>query len=800
MAPPAMSLLPLARRCLVSAAPLTKSLAGTFPRVHTAALGPLQPAATAAPAAAAAAAAAGRVTAVVTHARAFSTDAAVDPLVGRKAPDFEADAHMPSGENGKVSLNELLQKHDGVCLVFYPMDFTFVCPTELRSFNAKQDEFQSRNWMVLGMSVDSVHSHGAWCRMSPTEGGLGPLWYPLVSDLSKNITRSFGLLTGGTVALRGCVLIDKKGVGFLFLNQCLTIFAFPLFKRQRGEDLFSRAHQAVTRSNQLKAAAAARQLKQRRALLRCSSRAVPEASAAAAATAVAAAIECSHIPEPHIAAVAAAAAVCCSNSIMLLQQQHRAAAARSNGLHGGSGSAAARIASPRDFLELSGVGLRAPAYTPKLKSSSNTTPLSSKQKSSISDSRCNSCSSRIGSEAAPTAAEVSATATARAAAQPAAAKTNSSSNRAEQQQALPSNETNGIPDKLAKFADPKTDGEALPAYAATDAATRRLSNSWSGETGQSNKQQQRPTAAAIRTKPESNQPMLLPPLLSQSNKQQQRPTAAAIRTKPESNQPMLLPLLVFLLLLLLLLLLLWRQQKEEGGGEPMKATARPDPLKQLQGLAGEQSHTRGRTGETTYLQQFCCSSSSSTSSKWIDQLGETREAHKTDKSLHEERSSGPPWSAAAFSRAAATASRESQQQQQQQRAAAAAPGAALGSPRGPEGIEQQQVSLFPLVLLASLSSPKLRRGRAPWVSSTAAIAATAATAATAAATATAPAAREQAGWGVALAAAATAVTADTTAAASLLEGKAPAGHPQSQQAATIARAAAAAAAEAVAAA
>ncbi|KAL8272944.1 hypothetical protein Esti_003112 [Eimeria stiedai] len=176
-------------------------------RVQASTLGPLKPAATAA-----AAAAACGVTAAVTHSRAFSTDASGNPLVGRQAPDFEADAHMPSGETGKVSLKELLQKHDGVCLVFYPMDFTFVCPTELRSFNAKKDEFQARNWMVLGMSVDSVHSHGAWCRLSPTEGGLGPLWYPLVSDLSKNITRSFGLLTGGTVALRGCVLIDKKGL------------------------------------------------------------------------------------------------------------------------------------------------------------------------------------------------------------------------------------------------------------------------------------------------------------------------------------------------------------------------------------------------------------------------------------------------------------------------------------------------------------------------------------------------------------------------------------------------------------
>lgn len=144
--------------------------------------------------------------------RQFSVQARSQPLVGAKAPEFEADAYMPSGEIAKVSLRGLLEKYDGVCLLFYPLDFSFVCPTELLAFNQKAGEFKQKNWALVAVSVDSVHSHGAWSRLPPSEGGVGPLSFPLLSDLSKEISRSYCLLQKETISLRGCVLVDKDGL------------------------------------------------------------------------------------------------------------------------------------------------------------------------------------------------------------------------------------------------------------------------------------------------------------------------------------------------------------------------------------------------------------------------------------------------------------------------------------------------------------------------------------------------------------------------------------------------------------
>lgn len=144
--------------------------------------------------------------------RAFATSIGGEPLVGHQAPDFEADALMPSGQVEKVSLMSLLEQYDGVCLLFYPLDFSFVCPTELLAYNDKAEEFKEKNWAFLAVSVDSVFAHGAWCRLSPSEGGVGRLSFPLVSDITKKISRSYGLLLKETAALRGCVLIDKQGL------------------------------------------------------------------------------------------------------------------------------------------------------------------------------------------------------------------------------------------------------------------------------------------------------------------------------------------------------------------------------------------------------------------------------------------------------------------------------------------------------------------------------------------------------------------------------------------------------------
>ncbi|XP_026191542.1 uncharacterized protein LOC34621140 [Cyclospora cayetanensis] len=146
-----------------------------------------------------------------TASREFATAFNLEPLVGGSAPDFEADAYMPSGKIEKLSLQALLQAHDGVCLLFYPLDFTFVCPTELVAYNKEAASFKEKNWALVGISVDSAHAHAAWSRMPPSEGGVGALSFPLVSDLTKEISRSFRLLSRGAYSLRGCVLIDKLG-------------------------------------------------------------------------------------------------------------------------------------------------------------------------------------------------------------------------------------------------------------------------------------------------------------------------------------------------------------------------------------------------------------------------------------------------------------------------------------------------------------------------------------------------------------------------------------------------------------
>lgn len=107
-----------------------------------------------------------------------------------------------------------LQKYRGkyVVLVFYPLDFTFVCPTELIAFSDRLEEFQNLGAEVVGISVDSEYTHLAWARTPRDQGGLDPIRIPLVADLNKNIARSFGVLHDESVALRGMFILDGKGV------------------------------------------------------------------------------------------------------------------------------------------------------------------------------------------------------------------------------------------------------------------------------------------------------------------------------------------------------------------------------------------------------------------------------------------------------------------------------------------------------------------------------------------------------------------------------------------------------------
>lgn len=131
-------------------------------------------------------------------------------LVTQPAPDFTANAVLPDNSFGQITLSSLQGKY--VVLFFYPLDFTFVCPSEILAFNKRLDEFKKRNCEVIGVSVDSRFTHLAWKKTALDEGGIGDIQYPLVEDLNKNIARSYGILFNEAVALRGLFLIDTKGI------------------------------------------------------------------------------------------------------------------------------------------------------------------------------------------------------------------------------------------------------------------------------------------------------------------------------------------------------------------------------------------------------------------------------------------------------------------------------------------------------------------------------------------------------------------------------------------------------------
>ncbi|BFG38506.1 hypothetical protein CerSpe_247850 [Prunus speciosa] len=145
--------------------------------------------------------------------RSFLVKASADelPLVGNVAPDFEAEAVFDQ-EFIKVKLSEYIGKKY-VILFFYPLDFTFVCPTEITAFSDRHAEFEQLNTEILGVSVDSVFSHLAWVQTDRKSGGLGDLNYPLISDVTKSISKSYGVLIPDQgIALRGLFIIDKEGV------------------------------------------------------------------------------------------------------------------------------------------------------------------------------------------------------------------------------------------------------------------------------------------------------------------------------------------------------------------------------------------------------------------------------------------------------------------------------------------------------------------------------------------------------------------------------------------------------------
>jgi peroxiredoxin (alkyl hydroperoxide reductase subunit C) len=133
-------------------------------------------------------------------------------LVGKEAPNFVAKAIMPNNEiNDKFSLIDYLDGDIGV-LFFYPLDFTFVCPSEIIAYANKISHFSSRGAKIVAVSVDSHFSHLAWKNTPVQKGGIGQVQFPMVSDITKKISADYGVLIDDAVALRGTFIIDRHKI------------------------------------------------------------------------------------------------------------------------------------------------------------------------------------------------------------------------------------------------------------------------------------------------------------------------------------------------------------------------------------------------------------------------------------------------------------------------------------------------------------------------------------------------------------------------------------------------------------
>lgn len=133
-------------------------------------------------------------------------------LVGKPAPDFSM---LTTKNLPELNHTATLKDYEGKWLVlfFYPMDFTFVCPTEITAFSERIEDFQDLNAEILGVSTDSVYSHRAWINTPKEQNGLGPINYPLASDITQEVSRAYGVLVEEEgVAMRGLFLIDPEGI------------------------------------------------------------------------------------------------------------------------------------------------------------------------------------------------------------------------------------------------------------------------------------------------------------------------------------------------------------------------------------------------------------------------------------------------------------------------------------------------------------------------------------------------------------------------------------------------------------
>ncbi|MHB1331360.1 MAG: peroxiredoxin C [Sulfuriferula sp.] len=132
-------------------------------------------------------------------------------LVGKAAPDFTATAVLGNNEIKNITFSEFT-KDKYVVLFFYPLDFTFVCPSELIAFDNRLEEFSQRGVQVVGASIDSEYTHLAWKNTPVNKGGIGQVNYPLLADIKHDICRAYDVELDGGVALRGSFLIDRAGI------------------------------------------------------------------------------------------------------------------------------------------------------------------------------------------------------------------------------------------------------------------------------------------------------------------------------------------------------------------------------------------------------------------------------------------------------------------------------------------------------------------------------------------------------------------------------------------------------------
>ncbi|MCW8886866.1 MAG: peroxiredoxin, partial [Motiliproteus sp.] len=133
-------------------------------------------------------------------------------LVGKEAPDFTVNAVLGDGQIvDNFNLKEAIKGKYGL-VFFYPLDFTFVCPSELIALDHRMDDFKARGVEVIGVSIDSHFSHNAWRNTAINDGGIGPVKYTLAADIDHGICKAYDVESGGGVAFRGAFLIDTNGV------------------------------------------------------------------------------------------------------------------------------------------------------------------------------------------------------------------------------------------------------------------------------------------------------------------------------------------------------------------------------------------------------------------------------------------------------------------------------------------------------------------------------------------------------------------------------------------------------------